>query len=113
MSGPELAKAQGPIAVAAGLGVIIGPILDGILTGIGGTKLPFLAASAMAAMPAIAFTAMYKETLEVEDRKPFGLKGLLDCSPFGFVKMLNMSRAVKWLMVTSGIQAFSEGRTIT
>ena len=113
MSGPELAKAQGPIAVAAGLGVIIGPILDGIFTSIGGSKLPFLVAAIMAAAPAVAFTTMYEETLEEKDKRPFGMAGLLDCSPFGFVKMLKMSRAVKWLMVTSGMQAFSEGRTIT
>ena len=31
MNGPELAQSQGPVAVAAGLGVIVGPVLEGAL----------------------------------------------------------------------------------
>ena len=110
MSGPELAQAQGPVAVAAGLGVIAGPVLDGALSGYGGSKLPFLGAAVMSGLTSLLFATTYKESLLDGDKKPMHWA---DCQPFGFVKMLRMSRAVKWLMVTAGVQAFAEGRTIT
>lgn len=110
MNGPELAQSQGPVAVAAGLGVIVGPVLEGALASFGGNRMPFLGAAMASGLTALLFVTTYKESLLEGDKKPMNW---LDCNPFGFVKMLRMSRAVKWLMVTAGVQAFSEGRSIT
>ena len=109
MTGEELAKAQGPVAVAAGLGVILGPFLDGFLARIN-PSLPFLGAGALSLAVTLVTKLAYKETLAITERKPMSW---IDCNPFAFVKMLRLSRPVRLLMLTSGLQSFSEGRTIT
>lgn len=109
MTGEELAKAQGPVAVAAGLGVITGPFLDGFLSRIN-PSLPFLGAGLLSMAVTLLTKLAYTETLAVTDRKSMNW---IDCNPFAFVKMLRLSRPVRLLMVTSGLQSFSEGRTIT
>ena len=117
MTVEELAKSQGPVAAFAGLGVMVAPFLDGLLTRLGGgpgtvngLKLPFIGAAALSAVVSILFTTKYKETLADEDKRPMSWR---ECNPFSFFKMLRLGRSVRWLMITAGIQAFSEGRTIT
>lgn len=71
ISGPEDRAANfGLVGAAFGLGFVLGPLLGGLL-GEYGTRAPFLAAAALAALNAVFGYFVLKETVTDEIRRPF------------------------------------------
>ena len=60
----------GLLGAAFGIGFIIGPALGGVVAGFG-TRAPFILASALAALNAVAMLFLLPETLSAENRRPF------------------------------------------
>jgi MFS transporter, DHA1 family, tetracycline resistance protein len=75
----DRAKAFGLMGAAFGLGFVIGPALGGLL-GAYGTRAPFYAAAAVAALNLIYGYFVLPETLPPEKRRPFELSR---ANPFG------------------------------
>jgi DHA1 family tetracycline resistance protein-like MFS transporter len=63
----------GLLGAAFGIGFVIGPALGGVVAGFG-TRAPFIVASALAAINAVAMLLFLPETLAPENRRPFHLR---------------------------------------
>lgn len=72
-SDAERAKGFGLVGAAFGMGFIVGPALGGIL-GDFGTRIPFFASAAIAALTFIYGWFMFPETMAPEDRRSFSIK---------------------------------------
>ena len=97
ISAPEdRAKNFGLIGAAFGLGFIIGPVVGGLL-GQYGSRVPFLAAAALAFMNFLYGYFVLPESLPSENRRNFQWKR---ANPFGAFKHLNRYPAVAALSVS-------------
>jgi DHA1 family tetracycline resistance protein-like MFS transporter len=63
----------GLIGAAFGIGFILGPAIGGLLSGLG-TRTPFIAAAALAALNAVVMLLLLPETLPPARRRPFSLR---------------------------------------
>src|SRR5439155_12398385 len=63
----------GLIGAAFGIGFILGPAIGGLLSGLG-TRTPFIAAAALAALNAVVMLLLLPETLPSERRRSFSLR---------------------------------------
>ncbi|MBY8827445.1 TCR/Tet family MFS transporter [Hephaestia mangrovi] len=74
VSPPEKRAASfGLLGAAFGIGFILGPALGGLVATFG-PRAPFITASALAAINALAMLFFLPETLEPENRRPFALR---------------------------------------
>jgi DHA1 family tetracycline resistance protein-like MFS transporter len=97
VSTPEnRAQNFGMIGVAFGLGFIIGPVLGGLLTGIG-TKAPFLAAAGLALLNFLYGFFILPESLPKENRRSFEWKR---ANPLGSLMALKKYPAVSGLVAS-------------
>jgi DHA1 family tetracycline resistance protein-like MFS transporter len=97
ISAPEdRAKNFGLVGAAFGLGFIIGPVVGGLL-GQYGSRVPFLAAAALAFINFLYGFFVLPESLPLENRRSFELKR---ANPFGAFKHLKKYPAVGALAVS-------------
>jgi len=75
----ERARVFGYVGAAFGIGFVIGPIIGGLLGGLG-PRIPFYAASGLAALNFVYGLTMFPETLAPEHRRPFDWRR---ANPFG------------------------------
>lgn len=106
LSAKEMAKANATIGIFAGLGVVGGPLLAQLVMR-KGAKYCYFVAAVMQAIVAVMM-ARVKETLRPEDRKPLILG---DMQPLSFMQLMK-DKVVSRLMFTTGLQSFTEGRSI-
>jgi MFS transporter, DHA1 family, tetracycline resistance protein len=67
------ARYFGMIGAAWGVGFILGPVIGGLL-GSFGPRVPFFAAAGLVALNLLLGLLVFKETLAVENRRPFALR---------------------------------------
>ena len=72
-SDAERAKGFGLVGAAFGMGFIVGPAVGGVL-GDFGTRIPFFASAAIAALTFIYGWFMFPETMALEDRRSFSIR---------------------------------------
>lgn len=69
----ERARYFGMLGAGWGVGFILGPVVGGLLGGFG-SRVPFFAAAALVAVNLLLGLAVFRETLALENRRPFALK---------------------------------------
>jgi MFS family permease len=107
-SGEDMAAAMPRLGIAAGLSVILGPLLSVVLKRVtGSTSVALVLSTILTGLNIINVKQCFKETLR--DRIPFSWKA---ASPFGFIKMLSKSKTMFKLMMTSWMQTHTDGRNI-
>jgi len=93
----ERGKVFGFMGGAFGIGFILGPAIGGLLSGFG-TRAPFIAAAALAAVNAVWILASLPETLSAENRRPFEWRR---ANPVGtFKPLLTISTAAPLLIAS-------------
>lgn len=112
LEGTAYAQFQAKMGMAAGLGVIIGPLLGKVIMAKLHVKYCFLASSVVSSCALVHMGLNFKETLPLEKRKPlqnvFG-----EMQPLSFLKVMKQSNALNRLMWVTGLQTATEGRNIT
>jgi DHA1 family tetracycline resistance protein-like MFS transporter len=95
---PKEQRAQrfGLIGAAIGLGFIAGPVVGGLLGGLG-PRWPFYAAAAFAATALTVGFFVLPESLSKDLRRPFRIKR---ANPFGALWALSRNQVVLWLLAT-------------
>jgi DHA1 family tetracycline resistance protein-like MFS transporter len=98
---PEKRAASfGLMGMAFGFGFIIGPALGGLL-GEFGTRVPFLAAAGLAFLNVLFGLFVLKESLPVERRRPFSLRGSNAVSSLRVLR--RQSPTVLWFVAAIGV----------
>lgn len=96
ISKPEEKAARfGIIGAAFGIGFVFGPLLGGLLAEFG-TRAPFYAAAALAALNLVFGYFVMPETLKDENRRPLSLAR---ANPFGAFKNVSASPLLRRLLV--------------
>jgi len=96
ISKPEEKAARfGIIGAAFGIGFVFGPLLGGLLAEFG-TRAPFYAAAALAALNLVFGYFVMPETLKDENRRPLSLAR---ANPFGAFKNVSTSPLLRRLLV--------------
>lgn len=96
ISKPEEKAARfGIIGAAFGMGFVFGPLLGGLLAEFG-TRAPFYAAAALAALNLVFGYFVMPETLKDENRRPLSLAR---ANPFGAFKNVSTSPLMRRLLV--------------
>ena len=96
ISKPEEKAARfGIIGAAFGMGFVFGPLLGGLLAEFG-TRAPFYAAAALAALNLVFGYFVMPETLKDENRRPLSLAR---ANPFGAFKNISTSPLLRRLLV--------------
>jgi DHA1 family tetracycline resistance protein-like MFS transporter len=96
ISKPEEKAARfGIIGAAFGMGFVFGPLLGGLLAEFG-TRAPFYAAAALAALNLVFGYFVMPETLKDENRRPLSLAR---ANPFGAFKNVSTSPLLRRLLV--------------
>jgi DHA1 family tetracycline resistance protein-like MFS transporter len=96
ISKPEEKAARfGIIGAAFGMGFVFGPLLGGLLAEFG-TRAPFYAAAALAALNLVFGYFVMPETLKDENRRPLSLAR---ANPFGAFKNVSASPLLRRLLV--------------
>ncbi len=96
ISKPEEKAARfGIIGAAFGMGFVFGPLLGGLLAELG-TRAPFYAAAALAALNLVFGYFVMPETLKDENRRPLSLAR---ANPFGAFKNISTSPLLRRLLV--------------
>ena len=112
LKGAELTVSAAKIAIFAGVGVMIGPILSQRVF-INMLKLQakhmFLVNVGLLAATAAVLGLTFGETLQAEQKKPMDW---VACNPLNFISLLKSSRSMFWLMTTSGLQTCIDGYNI-
>ena len=96
----------------AGLGVILGPILEGAILGRGmAIKYSYLLASAVSVVQLLYQGLLVTESLPVADRRPFSVAGI---NPLGFLQLFTKRtpRTLKKLVLVASFQSFLEGKNV-
>lgn len=86
----------GLLGAAFGVGFVVGPLIGGLLGELG-TRAPFYAAAALAALNAVLGYFVLPETLAVGKRRPFRLR---NANPFGAFRQLGRLPDVGRLVIT-------------
>jgi len=71
--GAERARYFGMLGAGWGVGFILGPVVGGLLGGFG-SRVPFFAAAGLVALNLLLGLVVFRETLGLENRRPFALK---------------------------------------
>jgi MFS family permease len=110
LSGPDLSSAYGQLGSAAGLGVLIGPLISGsILSMSGEVKYTYLSGALIALGQGIYNAQNFEETLVLEKRKEFSWD---TCNPLSFTKIFSGDPVVAKLSLIAGLQCFPEGKSL-
>lgn len=96
VSAPEK-KAQnfGLVGAAFGLGFIIGPLLGGLLSGLG-PRAPFIAAACLSLLNFLYGLFILPESLKPENRRPFNFKR---ANPFGAFRQMLLRKDIRLLVL--------------
>jgi len=108
ISGSLFAKANAQIGAFIGLAIIAGPLLAEAIMRRAHPKYCYLMSVACAACSCGLLLTQFEETLPVEKRKPLVLT---DMQPFSFMQLMR-DRVLSRLMLVTGIQSLTEGRSI-
>lgn len=111
LRGAELTVSASRLAMAAGLGIVVGPAIGAkvIVPMLGGVA-PAFAFNAAVLLVAAGFLATFlKETLPAEKRTEMDWSR---ANPLAFSRMLLASKTTMGLMMCSGLQTFLDGRNV-
>lgn len=106
LEGTEFAQAAAKVGVAAGVGLVSGPLVAKFLMNRYDTKWCYLASCGMAATALHQILTQFQETLPVSQRKPLVLR---DMQPLSFLTVMHTSPTLWKLMCTTGLQTMTEG----
>jgi DHA1 family tetracycline resistance protein-like MFS transporter len=110
VSGQEYAEAFPKIAIAAGISVVVFPLVSlGIVRLTKSHLVTLLMSSGLSIFSLLTVSSRLTETLTEERRKPFLWK---NASPFAFVEVLTASSTLTKLMTTSMVQTIIDGRNL-
>lgn len=107
-TGEEMAAAMPRLGIAAGMSVILGPLLSvGLRRVTGSSNVALLLSTTLTGLNVLNVYSRFKET--IGKKIPFSWKA---ASPFGFIEMLGKSPGMCKLMLTSWMQTITDGRNI-
>ena len=107
-TGEEMAAAMPRLGIAAGMSVILGPLLSvGLRRVTGSSNVALLLSTTLTGLNVLNVYSRFKET--IGKKIPFSWKA---ASPFGFIEMLGKSSGMCKLMLTSWMQTITDGRNI-
>lgn len=106
-SGKKLGGAHAQTGIAAGVGVVIGPVLGSWITERFGAATAYRVASLMGFALAAYVSNTMEETLAREKRKPMDW---VKANPLSFLKLLTSGREMSSLAVALGLQCIAEVR---
>ncbi len=109
VSGAAYARAQAKIGVAAGFGVLIGPLMAKLIMRRAHVRWCFLTSSVLALGGLAHIHLAFEETLAPAKRRPLVLH---DMQPLSFLQVMRSSRTLFTLMCTTGLQTVTEGRNV-
>ena len=111
LRGTELTVSASRLAMAAGLGIVVGPAIGAkVIVPMMGGVAPAFAFNAAVLLVAAGFLATFlKETLPLEKRTEMDWSR---ANPLAFSRMLLASKTTMGLMMCSGLQTFLDGRNI-
>ena len=110
--GKQLSVANSVLWACAGLGVILGPILEGAVLSRGfAIRCSYLLAAVVSAVQVAYQLALVDESHPKAERRPFSIAGL---NPLGFLKLFNPGTptALKKLVLVASLQSFLEGKNV-
>jgi MFS family permease len=110
--GKQLSIANSVLWACSGLGVIVGPLLEGTILGRGGTggeHVSYLLTAVVAGVHCLFTAVVTGETLPTTERKSFTMQGF---NPLGFMKLFRPSTpsCLKKLVLVASLQSFLEVR---
>jgi DHA1 family tetracycline resistance protein-like MFS transporter len=106
-SGKRLGGAHAQAGIAAGVGVVIGPVLGAWITEKFGAAAAYRCAAALGFALAAYTSHAMEETLAVEKRKPMDW---LKANPLSFLKLLTSGKEMSALALALGLQCVAEVR---
>lgn len=109
LEGGEFAQAAAKVGVAAGVGLVSGPLVGKFLMNRYETKWCYLASCGMAAVALYQIQHNFEETLPLDQRKELNFS---DMQPLSFLQVMNKSTTLFKLMCTTGLQTMTEGRNV-
>jgi len=109
LRGSAFARANATIGMGAGAAIVTGPLLTKAVMSRADPKYCYLVSVFLAAGSMVNILANFEESLPKEKRQPLTLS---DMQPFGFLQLMR-SQVLRRLMLTTGMQTFTEGRNIT
>mmetsp|Transcript_74435 Transcript_74435/g.166995 ORF Transcript_74435/g.166995 Transcript_74435/m.166995 type:complete len:449 (+) Transcript_74435:111-1457(+) len=108
LEGSAFARANAKISMGAGAAIVLGPLITKAVMNRRDPKFCFLLSVCFASVSVLNIFFNVKESLPEEKRMPLVLK---DMQPFGFLQLLK-SNVLNRLMLTTGMQTFTEGRNV-
>ena len=112
-SGMELAKNSAAMGAYAGLGVILGPILGGVILARFGPGAVYLLRAAFSAWHYRWLQRNFDETLEPEQRRPQLPGGATPWqNPLSFVKLFTNGASLAKLTLFNSLNIFTEGKNL-
>jgi len=108
VEGPAFVKANASISGFIGLSVIAGPLFADQIMRRADPKFCYLLSVMFAGTSFAMLSTQYKETLPEDKRKDLVLS---DMQPFSFTQLMQ-TRVLQRLMLATGLQSFSEGRSM-
>jgi len=109
LKGASFAKANAKLGVAAGISVMMGPLLTRLMMSRTSPRYCYLVSSLLAGISFAHLVAHFEESLPRERRKELQLSSM---QPLSFLKLMR-SRVLSRLMISTGLQTFTEGRNVT
>mmetsp|Transcript_62973 Transcript_62973/g.203041 ORF Transcript_62973/g.203041 Transcript_62973/m.203041 type:complete len:452 (-) Transcript_62973:246-1601(-) len=109
LEGSAFARANATISMAAGAALVAGPMVAKTIMNRSEPKYCYLVSVLFSSASFMNLCVRFKETLPVEKRRPLVLS---DMQPLGFLQLMK-TRVMACLMLTTGMQTFTEGRNIT
>jgi DHA1 family tetracycline resistance protein-like MFS transporter len=109
LSGSALGVANSQVGIAAGLGVIIGPLLGATVDQNFGGSAAYALASLIGFMTAAYVSSNMQETLTEEKKKPMDWSA---ANPLSFFKLLTSGSVLRTLTLALGAQCIAEPRFV-
>ena len=109
LQGSDFAQASAKVGVAAGVGLVCGPLLAKMLMNRYETKWVYLASCGMAGIALHQIQTNFQETLPTKERKKLNF---LDMQPLSFMQVMAKSTTLFRLMCVTGLQTITEGRNV-
>lgn len=111
----QLSQAYSSLGTAAGLGVILGPLVGAYAIGSSGNpRRAFAAGAVLSGLQLALVSSQIPETLRPENRKPFAGKELMAAiNPLTVTKLFMNGPVVATLVSVASLQCFCEGKSIS
>ena len=109
LQGSDFAQASAKVGVAAGVGLVCGPLLAKMLMNRYETKWVYLASCGMAGIALHQIQTNFQETLPMKERKKLNFR---DMQPLSFMQVMAKSTTLFRLMCVTGLQTITEGRNV-